>query len=725
MLQPLALLATAATLWSSSFTHAPGAQKLVISEPSTARTDSVEVAGYPTLGAAVSATGIESLVPEDADRDGVFGAAVSLSGKRALVGDRFDDALGNAAGSAYVFLFDGDRPEGQQWVQEAKLVADGGGPLDTFGGSVSLDGDRALIGASGNDDAGLNAGAAYVFVLDESKPIGERWTQEAQLFAEDPAPSDFFGSSVSLDSHRAVVGAVLDDVGGVDEGAAFVFGFDGTAWSHEAKLTADDAALDDRFGHSVSLHGDRVLVGAYGVEEEAGAAYVFAYDDAQPPGQEWVQEAKLTADDAHAGDRFGFSTSLNGGRALVGSPRDDAASGSAYVFTFVPSEPPGERWGLPVRLRADDAASGNRFGEAVSIEGDLAIIGSPSDDTFFIASGSAYVFSADAALRTASQWSQTGKLLPPQFFESGRFGLAVSLDGGRVLTGMLSGTDGVTAGFAYVLDVGAALVADAGPDQTVVAGQGVTLDGTGSVGADTFAWTLDGASLSDPNTTTPTFCAAVPGAYDATLVVGNAVGFASDTVTITALPLSAALDALVADVLATSGLSRGQARLLVAELKKAQRALARGADPAPFLDAFRGQVLAFESQGVLTAAAAGALVNSVDAVAGAVATPCTEAAGAPALASAEASAGASGLAVYPNPTAGRATVTFSVETQTDVRLSVVDALGREVAVLADGPVEAGAHRAELDGSSWPAGVYLVRLATADGRVESKQLTRLR
>ena len=268
------------------------------------------------------------------------------------------------------------------------------------------------------------------------------------------------------------------------------------------------------------------------------------------------------------------------------------------------------------------------------------------------------------------------------------------------------------------------VVADAGPDQTVVAGQTVTLDGSGSTGADTFAWTIDNAVLSGAGTTMPTFCADDPGAYTATLTVVGGGGSDSDDVTVTAISVLDAIDGLVFEVLTAPGPSRGQKRLLITELKKTERAIERGDDPTPFIDTFRTRVQNFETNGVLTPAQADAFLAAIDAIDEGATSPCLTAGIGPATASA--TAATFGLsAPYPNPSAGRATVAFSVEAETTVRLTVLDALGREVAVLADGPVEAGPHTAELDGAALPAGTYLVRLVTSDGQAATERMTRLR
>jgi len=85
-----------------------------------------------------------------------------------------------------------------------------------------------------------------------------------------------------------------------------------------------------------------------------------------------------------------------------------------------------------------------------------------------------------------------------------------------------------------------------------------------------------------------------------------------------------------------------------------------------------------------------------------------------------------GLAApFPNPTAGRATVAFSIEDATEVRLAVYDALGREVAVLLEGAVPAGRHELAFDGAELVAGTYLVRLSTATGLAAMHRLTLLR
>jgi hypothetical protein len=86
----------------------------------------------------------------------------------------------------------------------------------------------------------------------------------------------------------------------------------------EVKLTASDGAAWDRFGCSVSIDGERMVVGAFGDNSGSGSAYVFRYD-----GTDWVQEGKLTPSDGAVEDYFGYVVSVSGGSVVIGAVGDD------------------------------------------------------------------------------------------------------------------------------------------------------------------------------------------------------------------------------------------------------------------------------------------------------------------------------------------------------------------------------------------------------------------
>ena len=154
------------------------------------------------------------------------------------------------------------------------------------------------------------------------------------------------------------------------------------------KLTAEDGEAHDLFGLSVAISGDMIVVGACGDDDAgsaSGSAYVF---DVVTGEQIW----KLTAQDAGAGDSFGFLVSVSDELAIIGAPRDEDAgedSGAAYLFDLTTGQQLG-------KLTATDAAIGDEFGFAVSVSGGVAVSGAWKDDDMGDLSGSAYVFSASS-----------------------------------------------------------------------------------------------------------------------------------------------------------------------------------------------------------------------------------------------------------------------------------------------------------------------------------------
>ncbi len=365
-----------------------------------------------------------------------FGFSVSISGNRALVGAIYDKDNGNNSGSAYIFEYNDS-----DWIQTAKLLAADGEPFDVFGYSVSLSGDRALVGAFGEDDQAAQSGAAYIFELDSGV-----WSQTAKLKADNASADDFFGYSVSLSGSRALVGAYLADGKGItDSGAAYMYDLVGGIWIQTTELNTDDAEVNDRLGVAVSLDGDRALVGAFLEDDNgnnAGSAYVFDNNMGT-----WNQTQKLLANDGSGFDHFGRAVSLSGNRALVGAYLDDengTNSGSAYVFDFDVGS-----WSQSSKLMASDGVLGDEFGRAVSLEGDRALVGAYLDDDQGIESGSAYVFEL-----SDGSWSQLNKLTAADGQANDQYGFSVSLEGDAALIGaFLTDDHGLDSGSAYVVDV--------------------------------------------------------------------------------------------------------------------------------------------------------------------------------------------------------------------------------------------------------------------------------
>ena len=356
-------------------------------------------------------------------------------------------------------------------AQQARLSPEGdppgadGAASDLFGYSVDLDGDTALVGAISDDvGANTNQGSAYVFTRS-----GSTWTQEAKLTAGDGAVGDRFGSSVALDGDTALVGAYPDAVGGNSyQGSAYVFTRSGNTWTQQAKLVAADGAASDYFGWSVAVDGDTALVGAVldavGANSFQGSVYVFARS-----GTTWTQQAELTAGDGETYDLFGTSVALDGDTALVGAYGDNvgAASdqGSAYVFTRSDTT-----WTQQAKLVAGDGARGDEFGYSVALDGDTALVGAYQDYVGANSGqGSAYVFT-----RSDTTWTQQTKLVAGDGEAGDRFGISVALDGDTALVGAHStGALNINPGSAYVFTRGGTTWLQ---QAKLLAGDGVELD---------------------------------------------------------------------------------------------------------------------------------------------------------------------------------------------------------------------------------------------------------
>jgi len=257
----------------------------------------------------------------DAAAGDQFGLTVSVSGETIAVGARLEDSRGRGAGAAYVF----ERHDGT-WEQVRKLTASDMALGDLFG-RVSVDNDEMMVSADLNDDRGDQAGKAYVF-----EARGGVWTEVAQIAAGDAAAGDEFGISLALRGGTAVFGAIGDDGAGDNSGAAYVFERQNRRWTQMARLVASDAAARQSFGHSVAADEDTIVVGAPnhgGDGEFAGAAYVF-----ERRAGVWNQTAKLTPRDAARLRAFGSTVAVSNNTIVVGvlGNGDGAHPGAAYIF---------------------------------------------------------------------------------------------------------------------------------------------------------------------------------------------------------------------------------------------------------------------------------------------------------------------------------------------------------------------------------------------------------
>ena len=371
-----------------------------------------------------------------------FGTAVAISGNIAIAGAQQADDVAPNAGAAYIF-----ERGGVLWLQRGKLIADDGKAGDLFGNAVAISGDTILIGAPGVDDAGPEAGAAYIFVK-----AGEEWIQQAKLIGADLEIFDRFGSTLAIHENTAVVGAYGKDELSTDSGAAYVFVRNGAAWTQQAKLTHRNAVPGDHFGFAVAVYGDNALIGvprSDAAGPDSGIAYLFTRN-----GGAWRQDRQFIPSDISIGDEFGYAVDLVEGAAIIGSPKENRNQedmGAAYVFVETR-----DAWAQQAKLTATDAEAGDEFGISVALYEDTAIVGawkdnhplvdSGADPTLEIDKGSAYSF-----LRDGLSWVEKRRISASDTNRSDLFGASVAIKGSFAIVGA-SGSDsaGANSGSAFI-----------------------------------------------------------------------------------------------------------------------------------------------------------------------------------------------------------------------------------------------------------------------------------
>ena len=365
----------------------------------------------------------------DKEGNDYFGYSVSIDGDTVAVGAYQEDSTGTNAGAVYVFT-----RSGTTWTQQAKLAAtDIGGIQNVWVGfSVAISGDTLVAGGYRANDRG----AAYVFTRS-----GTTWTQQAKLISTDIQQDDWFGYSVAIDGDTIVASAMGEDTGATNTGAAYIFTRSGTTWTQQAKIQASDRSTSAYFGSSAAIDGDTVIVGAFGKNAETGAAYIFARS-----GTTWTQQAKILSSDIQAEDKFGHSVAIDGDTVIVGAWGEDTganAAGSAYVFTRS-----GTTWTQQAKIQASDPEAVDLFGYSVAIEADTVIVSAPVEDPAGLTSaGSAYIFTRDG-----TTWTQQIKILASDRASSDEFGTSVAISGDTVIVGAkYEDPDGTgDAGAAYI-----------------------------------------------------------------------------------------------------------------------------------------------------------------------------------------------------------------------------------------------------------------------------------
>ncbi len=343
-----------------------------------------------------------------------FGQTVDMCETYMVVGASGNDTYGAEAGTVYVFRYDTDR-----WVADGQLFAEDARSYSQFGRSVAVTEDYIAIAALDPQKQNKVGGVVYIFERGDNG-----WQQAARLTALDALLAEDFGSSLAINDNLVLIGAKKDSENGKDAGAAYLFEKMNGSWKESVKLIASNGDSGDRFGSSVGLSEEFLVVGAPnaradGLQKRSGLVYVFHKDRSG-----WYEHSRLSTntDAPVAGNKFGGALAMDGNIAIVGAAGGDKQgedeSSAAYIFQRKDNE-----WRQIAELMPDDAIQASCFGSAVDVRNGFAAVGAPARDGEIDKEGAVYLFRGNK-----TDWQQVACLKSGKEVYTEALGVDVALN---------------------------------------------------------------------------------------------------------------------------------------------------------------------------------------------------------------------------------------------------------------------------------------------------------
>lgn len=327
----------------------------------------------------------QELTISDGSTTNFYGQNVSISGTSAAV----TSTGGN--GACYIFT-----RSGTTWTQQTKLSA----PTASsgFGQEVSLVGDKLVVGMYGYDSGG-NTDIGRLVSYTRS---GTTWSSATTIDLSDGVAGDLLGYDsirISEDGNYLIAGVIRrDNSGNTDEGVAYIFYWNGSAWTQQAKLEASDGAASFNFGNAIAITDKYAAVGALMKTSETGAVYIFTRS-----GTTWTQRIILGAggsipNDLSTGDQFGFGVDVHKNSLVVAAANRASPKGNGHVYVFTTSDD-GVTWTQKNKFTTPSGDIHDNYGQdskGVGIDetSETVVVGAGSDDTGNTAAGKIYFYSS-------------------------------------------------------------------------------------------------------------------------------------------------------------------------------------------------------------------------------------------------------------------------------------------------------------------------------------------
>jgi len=377
-----------------------------------------------------------------------FGASILPSEDGLFVGTPRDDVTGTTRGSGSVTVF---AKTSGGWSETGLILSPNRVMDGNFGASLSLDGQRLMVGAPGEDSLAAPAtGAVHIY-----EHTGGAWVLAGALQAANLAPGDRFGYDVCLDGDLAAVGVPGRDNDGWNTGCVLLFRETTNGWVEDARIFPPVGSSGARFGHALAVQGATLVVGAPEHSNPVlarGAAFVFTCD-----GQgQWSNGAALVPEGAVELQRFGAAVSMLPSSILIGGPGSYAPFGDSMGPQSSSSGPPrgivwayrgvGEEWSLSQRLRAPAGETGDLFGQNIWASADRLSVSAGGRQEGGNSEGSTLLFES-----SGDGWFLTGEVADPSPNGGDMFGAVAAHKGDEIFVGgLFDGGQGDHAGCVQV-----------------------------------------------------------------------------------------------------------------------------------------------------------------------------------------------------------------------------------------------------------------------------------
>ncbi|MGI9243467.1 MAG: hypothetical protein ACR2RV_21890, partial [Verrucomicrobiales bacterium] len=277
-------------------------------------------------------------------------------------------------------------------------------------------------------------------------PPAELFEFEQRISLELASDHDRLGSSAAVDGDRLALGAPgVDSADYEDSGAVYIYLRTATGWEIERELEPSSPLSYGRFGDVVAMSGKLVAVSSPRESQFTGAVYIYE----RGSDGIWRELQRLTSDQPGNQNSWGSALAFGDGgvRLVIGEShedRRDAANNTldrdrGAVHVFVRGED--GMFSREAKLTPSDNARFAYMGTSVAIDGDTIIAGAPQRTVAGAEIGSAYVF-----VRQGGMWNQQRIIVRSASNRDDYFGGSVAVRGDTIAvsnnnTG--SGRDGV------------------------------------------------------------------------------------------------------------------------------------------------------------------------------------------------------------------------------------------------------------------------------------------